>query len=86
MGVILMEHKFNLKERHLRKSKLALYVFAEGHQVDWAQACILRFEPNPTSTKYEEMGSGSVFQQFYQSAQFGDISYLVPLNREGTKM
>jgi len=31
MGVILMEHKFNLKERHLRKSKLALYVFAEGH-------------------------------------------------------
>jgi len=31
MGVRLMEHKFNQKERHLRKSKLALYVFAERH-------------------------------------------------------
>ena len=56
MGLRLMEHQFNLKERHLHKSKLALYVFAERHQIDWTQACIPQFEPSPTSMKYKEMG------------------------------
>jgi hypothetical protein len=42
LGVKLKKHKYNLKEGHFEKSKLALHAFEEGHKIDWAQNPILQ--------------------------------------------
>jgi hypothetical protein len=35
LSVRLREHRHNLKEGHLEKSKLAQHAYEEGHRVDW---------------------------------------------------
>jgi hypothetical protein len=40
----LQEHGHNLKEGHLKKSKLAQHAFEEGHRVDWDEARILEID------------------------------------------
>jgi hypothetical protein len=49
-----MEHKYNLKEGLLEKSKLAQHAYEEGHKICWNKARILRIEPSTTYTKYKE--------------------------------
>jgi predicted GIY-YIG superfamily endonuclease len=51
----LREHRHNLKEGHLEKSKLAQHAFEEGHRVDWDEARILEIESNSRYRKYKEL-------------------------------
>ena len=59
--------------------KLELRAFEVGHKFVWTQASILWNESR-------RIGSHPMFQQPYQSAQFGDIPYLVLLHKEGRQM
>jgi predicted GIY-YIG superfamily endonuclease len=40
LGVRLREHRYNLKEGLLEKSKLAQHAYEEGHRVGWDEARI----------------------------------------------
>ena len=40
MGVRIRVHKYNWRQGHFDKSKLALHAFEEGQKFDWTHACI----------------------------------------------
>jgi hypothetical protein len=48
------EHKHNLKEGLLEKSKLAQHAYEEGHRVGWDEARVLEIETNSRYRKYKE--------------------------------
>jgi hypothetical protein len=50
----LREHRHNLQEGLLEKSKLAHYAYEEGHRVGWDDARILKIEINSRYRKYKE--------------------------------
>jgi predicted GIY-YIG superfamily endonuclease len=53
LSVRIWEHKFNLKNGLLNKSKLAQHAFEEGHQISWNEAKILQIEFNSRQRKYK---------------------------------
>jgi hypothetical protein len=48
------EHRHNLKEGLLKKSKLAQHAFKEGHKVSWDKGRILDIESHSRYRKYKE--------------------------------
>jgi hypothetical protein len=54
LSVRIGEHKFNLKNGFLDKSKLAQHAFEERHQISWNEAKILQIEVNSRQRKYKE--------------------------------
>jgi hypothetical protein len=50
----LYEHRRNLKECLLEKSKLAPHAYEEVHRVGWDEARILEIESNCRDRKYKE--------------------------------
>jgi hypothetical protein len=63
------EHRYNLKEGLLEKSKLAQHAYEEGHKVGWDEVRILEIESNSIYRKYKEsahmafLPSGPLCQQ-----------------------
>jgi hypothetical protein len=51
----LHDHRHNLKEGLLEKSKLAQHAYEEGHRVVWDEARILEIESNSRYRKYKEL-------------------------------
>jgi hypothetical protein len=54
LGIRLREHRHNLKEGLLEKSKLVQHVYEEGHREVWDEARILEIDSNSRYRKYEE--------------------------------
>jgi hypothetical protein len=54
LAVWLHEHRYNLKEGFLEKSKLAQHDYKEGRRFVWGEARILDIESNSRYTKYKE--------------------------------
>jgi hypothetical protein len=54
LAVQIREHRHNLKEGLLEKSKLAQHAY-EGHRVGWDEARFLEIESNSRYRKYEEL-------------------------------
>jgi hypothetical protein len=54
LAVRLREHKYNLKEGLLEKSKLAQHAYEESPRLAWDEARILEIESNSGYTKYKE--------------------------------
>jgi predicted GIY-YIG superfamily endonuclease len=52
--VRLREHRHNLQQGLLEKSKLAQHANEEGHRVGWDEARILEIESNSKYKKYKE--------------------------------
>ncbi|GFG33694.1 hypothetical protein Cfor_02438 [Coptotermes formosanus] len=50
----IRQHKYNLREGHFDKSKLASHAFEEGHKIDWINTIILQSQPNTIHRKYKE--------------------------------
>jgi hypothetical protein len=50
----IKEHKYNLTQGLLEKSKLAQHAYEEGHKICWNEAKLLRIEPNTKYMKYKE--------------------------------
>jgi hypothetical protein len=51
----LYEHRHNLKEGLLEKSKLAQHAYEEGHRVGWDESRILEIESHSRYKKYKEL-------------------------------
>jgi hypothetical protein len=54
LAVRLREHKHNLQQGLLEKSKLAQHAYEEGHRVGCVEARILENESNSGYRKYKE--------------------------------
>jgi predicted GIY-YIG superfamily endonuclease len=52
--VRIKEHKYNLTQGLLEKSKLAQHAYEEGHRICWNEAKVLQIEPNTAYRKYKE--------------------------------
>jgi hypothetical protein len=50
----IKEHKYNLTQGLLDKSKLAQPAHEEGHKLCWNEAKVLQIEPKTTYRKYKE--------------------------------
>jgi predicted GIY-YIG superfamily endonuclease len=46
LGIRIKEHKHNLKQGLLEKSKLAQHSYEEGHRIKWDEAKAIQKEPN----------------------------------------
>jgi hypothetical protein len=51
----LCEHRHNLNERLLEKSKLAQHTYEKGQRVGWDEATILEIESNNRYWKYKKL-------------------------------
>jgi hypothetical protein len=51
LEVCIKEHKYNLTQGLLEKSKLAQHAHEEGHKICWNEAKVLHIEPNTTYRK-----------------------------------
>jgi hypothetical protein len=54
LAMRLREHRHNIKEGLLEKSKLAQHAYKEGHRVGWDEARILEIESNTRYRKYKK--------------------------------
>jgi hypothetical protein len=54
LAVRLREHRHNLQQGLLDKSKLAQHAYEEGHRVGWDDARVLQIESNSRYRKYKE--------------------------------
>jgi predicted GIY-YIG superfamily endonuclease len=54
LAVRLREHRHNLQQGFLEKSKLAQHAYEEGHRVGWNNARVLEIESNNRYRKYKE--------------------------------
>jgi hypothetical protein len=52
--VRIKEHKYNLTQGFLEKSKLVQHAYEEGHKICWNEAKVLQIGPNTTYRKYKE--------------------------------
>jgi predicted GIY-YIG superfamily endonuclease len=50
----IKEHKYNLRQDLLEKSKLCQHAYEEGHKICWTEAKVLQTEQNTTYRKYKE--------------------------------
>jgi hypothetical protein len=55
LAMRLHEHRHNLREGLLEKSKLAQYAYEEGCRIGWDEARILEIESNNRYRKYMEL-------------------------------
>jgi hypothetical protein len=76
----LLEHRHNLKEGLLEKSKLAQHAHEEGHRVGWDDARILEIESISRYRKYKE--SAHMAYLTNQPTQFGHFFYLDPPHQQ----
>jgi hypothetical protein len=60
LEVRIKQHKYNLTQGLLEKSKLAQPAYEEGHKICWKEAKVLQIEPNATYRKYKESAHMSV--------------------------
>jgi hypothetical protein len=56
----MKEHKYNMTQGLLQKSKLAQHVYEEGDRICWKEANDLQIEPNTTYRKYRESANMSL--------------------------
>jgi predicted GIY-YIG superfamily endonuclease len=54
LEVRIKEHKYNLTQGLLEKSKLAQHAYEEGHRIRWKEAKVLQIESNTAYRKYKE--------------------------------
>jgi hypothetical protein len=54
LAMRLRQHRHNLKQGLLDKSKLAQHAYEEGHKVGWDKARILNIESHSRYRKYKE--------------------------------
>jgi hypothetical protein len=54
LEVRIKEHKYNLTQGLLEKSKLSQHAYEEGHKICWKEANVLQMEPITTYGKYKD--------------------------------
>jgi hypothetical protein len=77
LEVRIKEHKYNLTQGLLEKSKLAQHAYEESHKICWNEAKVYRLSPT-THTKIQGISSHVSAGPSHQSTQFGHLSNLDP--------
>jgi len=54
LNIMIREHKCNLGEGHIDKSKLAPHGVVKGHKIDWPNITMLQCEANSIHRKYKD--------------------------------
>jgi hypothetical protein len=67
LEVRIKEHKYNLTQGLLEKSKLAQHAYDEGHKICWNEARVLQIETNTQFRKYKDSAHISLLD--YPSSQ-----------------
>jgi hypothetical protein len=62
LEVHIKEHKHNLTQCLLEKSKLAQHAYEEGHKLRRNEAKVLQIDPNTTYRKYKESAHMSLLE------------------------
>jgi predicted GIY-YIG superfamily endonuclease len=62
LEVRIKEHKYNLTQGMLEKSKLAQHSCEEDHRIFWNEAKVLQIEPNTIYRKYKESAHMSLVE------------------------
>jgi uncharacterized protein YcfL len=75
LEVRIKEHKYNLTQGMLKKSKLAQHSYEEDYRICWNEAKVLQIEPNTIYRKYKESAHISA-RTSDQSTQCGYLSHL----------
>jgi hypothetical protein len=78
LEVHIKEHKYNLMQGLLEKSKLAQYAYEEGHKICWKEVKALQTELNTTYRKYKESTNMSLIDQLINTA-WTSLSSALPL-------
>jgi hypothetical protein len=73
LEVHIKEHKYNLTQSLLEKSKLAQHAYEEGHKICWEKAKVLQIDPNTTYRKYKEFALMSLVAHLFSQPSM-DIS------------
>jgi predicted GIY-YIG superfamily endonuclease len=76
LSVRIREHRHNLKEGLLDKSKLAQHVYEEGHRVGWEEARVSEIESNSRYRKYKESAHMACLTKPDEPTQFGYFSLM----------
>jgi hypothetical protein len=84
LKVCIKEHKCNLTQGLLERSKLAEHAYEEGQKICWNEVKVLQIEPHITYRKYKESAHISAGPS-NQSTQFGHLSQLDPVITAETK-
>jgi hypothetical protein len=71
LEVCIKEHKYNLTQGLLEKSKLAQHANEEGHKICWSEAKVLQIEPNTTYRKYKESTHMSLLDRLISQPSLG---------------
>jgi hypothetical protein len=70
LEIFITEHKYNLTQRLLEKSKLAQHAHEEEHRIRWKEAKSLQIERNTTYRKYKKSAHISLVKH---PSQFGQM-------------
>jgi hypothetical protein len=77
LEVRIKEHKYNLTQGLLEKSKLAQHAYEEGHEICWNEAKVLQTAQHHTQ-EIEEIRPHVSARPSNQSTQFGYLSHMDP--------
>jgi hypothetical protein len=75
LEVRIKEHKYNLTQGLLEKSKSGQHAYEEGHRLCWKEAKVLQIEPNATYRKYKGSAHMSLAAQPISQPSL-DISHI----------
>jgi hypothetical protein len=81
----IKEHKHNLKQGLLEKSKLAQHSYEEGHHIKWDEAEAIQKEPNTIYRKYKESAHMAYLENMISQPSLELSPFWLPIIREEIK-
>jgi hypothetical protein len=85
LGVRIKEHKHNLKQELIEKSKLAQHAYEEGHRIKWDEAKAIQKEPNIIYRKYKESAHMAYLENTISQPSLELSPFWLPIIREEIK-
>jgi hypothetical protein len=82
LGVRIKEHKHNLKQGLLEKSKLAQYSYEEGHRFKWDKAKAIQKEPNTIYRKYKKSAHMAYLENMISQSSLEMSPFWLPIIKE----
>jgi hypothetical protein len=85
LEVRIKEHKHNLKQGRLEKSKLAQHAHEEGHRIKWDEAKAIQKEPNTVHRKYKESAHMAYLENTISQPSLELSPFWLPIIKEEIK-
>jgi hypothetical protein len=85
LGVRIKEHKHDLKQGLLEKSKLAQHAYEEGRRIKWDEAKAIQREPNTICKKYKESAHMAYLENTTSQPSLEMSPFWLPIIKEEIK-